>query len=305
MMEEEPMRKTQLFTWIMLLLITSACIVPVSFESEADKESTSVAKTVVAMLDQTRAAATSTPYPTSTLQPTYTPFPTTIPQQPYGGKPMQPTPEPCNKAKLVNETIPDNTKIDAGDSFTKRWTMKNIGTCTWNRNYKFVFDDGDRMGGDKSQYLDENVHPGESIDLEVDLEAPDENDTYRGYWKMQTDDGDKFATVWVQIIVSEDFRVTSVNFDADPGSYSGVCPTTVNVEAAITVSDLGTVTYQWERSDGVTTDLYTVKFTEDHTKTVDFDWDIDATDTYSVDLYIDEPNHQWFGTLYFDVECTP
>jgi len=46
------------------------------------------------------------------------------------------------------------------------------------------------------------------------------------------------------------FYVTSVIASASPPSFSGPCPYQFNFSATITTNGPGTVTYQWERSDG-------------------------------------------------------
>jgi len=38
---------------------------------------------------------------------------------------------------------------------------------------------------------------------------------------------------------------------------------------------------------------------------VDYNPTISATGDYQARLYIDNPNHQWFGTVNFHVNCTP
>ena len=69
-------------------------------------------------------------------------------------------PKPCNDAFYVSETIPDGTEFTVGESFTKTWRLENTGTCTWNTNYKLVFNEGDKMGGPSSKNLTQSVAPG-------------------------------------------------------------------------------------------------------------------------------------------------
>jgi hypothetical protein len=40
-------------------------------------------------------------------------------------------------------------------------------------------------------------------------------------------------------------------------------------------------------------------------KIVDYNATINATDDYEARIYIDNPNHQWFGPVGFHVNCTP
>lgn len=285
------------------LLVATACSFPlVSTRSEEDVAE-AVAETVQAAMAQTQAAATYTPLPTLTPYPTYTPV-----SQQKPPLPPQPTVKPCNAAQFVSETIEDNTVFSPGQDFTKTWRLKNVGTCTWNPNYDFVFASGDRMGGAKTTDLDQYVKPGESVDFEIDMTAPSDPDTYTGYWKLRSDDGENFGQVYVQIKVKKSFAVTSVDLDADPNSYSGDCaaPIAFDVDAEITASSSGKVTYYWDRSVGGHTSTKSVTFDSAGTKTVSTTYTIDApvTDTYTIELYVDTPNHQNFGPLEIDVECT-
>ena len=293
-------RKITLLILSATLLAATACYFPLINNSE--DEENSISETIQAMIEQTQAAATYTPLPTLTPLPTYTPYPS------------QPTltaaaPKPCNEAVFISETIEDNTEFSPNEEFTKSWRLKNTGTCTWNPDYELVFDSGDRMNGPKAQDLDTYVSPGEYVDIVVDLETPDEAGTYNGAWRLASDDGEKFARVYTQIIVVDFFAVTSVDIDINPASYSGACPDTitVGVDAEITASSDGKVTYRWEASNGVTSDWQSVKFSEAGTKTVSYDWDITASidETLTIELYVDKPNHQAFSPREFVVDCTP
>jgi hypothetical protein len=97
-------------------------------------------------------------------------------------------------------TIPDNTPIDAGQSFAKTWSIRNTGTCDWGPGYLLTFIDGDRMGGPQSVSIPETA-AGEAAEISVELVAPAEARTHRGSWQMCVNKtkcfGDK---VYVQII---------------------------------------------------------------------------------------------------------
>ena len=304
------MRKKLIVAVMMLIAVSAACVFPFTIQTVDNQVATYAAQTVQAW--QTQNAATQTqqatwtpqatlmPLATQTPYPTYTPAVTSTPKIPPTA-----TPKPCNQAAFVSETVPDNTIISAGTAFAKSWRLKNIGTCTWNPNYKFVFFSGDQMSGPDYVKLDDYVAPGEKIDILVDLKAPTKAGTYTGYWKLQSSDGFKFAQVFVQIKVpSTTFAVTSVALSSNPASFNGTCPKTFTIKADITTSAAGKVTYKWQRSDGVTSDLKSVTFDSKGTKTVQFEWDLNSTDTHWVKIYIDAPNHQWFGPIDIPVTCS-
>ncbi len=179
-------KKILSITVLIFSILLSACNIRITTADE-DAVNTAVAQTLVAQQQQ----ATVTPQ----ILPTITSLPTITP------KPDQPTntPQPCNKAAAVSETYPDNTEVTVGTNFDKSWRLQNIGTCTWNSNYRVVFYSGDQMGGLNSQLLNATVAPGEIIDIIIDQTAPGSAGTYKGVWKLQDDSGVVFAQFWVQI----------------------------------------------------------------------------------------------------------
>ena len=134
-----------------------------------------------------------------------TPSPTATTEAP---DPPTNTPRPCNKMEFVDDvTIPDGTEIVAGDSFTKTWRLKNTGTCTWTSGYRLIFDHGDRMGApDSVQLTSGSVDPGGSVDVSVDLTAPDSPGSYKGYFLLRSPENVVFGLggsqgFWVEIEV--------------------------------------------------------------------------------------------------------
>jgi hypothetical protein len=101
---------------------------------------------------------------------------------------------PCNRATFVQDvTIPDGTDLEPGDSFTKTWRLRNAGSCTWNTDYELLFKDGDAMGGPASKDLTGSVSPGETVDISVDLSAPNSEGSYKGFWWLRSDAGIVFG----------------------------------------------------------------------------------------------------------------
>ena len=81
----------------------------------------------------------------------------------------------CNSSKFVSETIPDGSVYQAGDTFTKSWTLRNAGDCDWTTDYKFVFEGGDQMNGLTSMNLPSVIKPGKTITLDVEPSDSIEN----------------------------------------------------------------------------------------------------------------------------------
>jgi hypothetical protein len=123
-----------------------------------------------------------------------------------------PTPQPVDcsdQATFVTDvTVPDNTEIEAGDSLVKIWRLRNDGTCTWTPNYSLVFVDGEQMDGPEAQALGKTVEPGQTVDLQLRLTAPEEPGTYPSFWMLRSNRGVRFGigpnadvAFWLQIVV--------------------------------------------------------------------------------------------------------
>jgi hypothetical protein len=181
---------------------------------------TQAAETVSALITQTEAVKVTSPPPPETLPPTdgsaptltSTPTSTATPTQiPPTATPPPPTPTPtpipCDWAQFIDDvTVEDGTVFPPNAMFTKTWRLKNIGSCSWTKDYKLVFDRGARMGGPQAIQIGKIVDPGESVNLSVDLVAPVEPGDYRGYWKLSTPGGQEFGigvnadnSFWVEI----------------------------------------------------------------------------------------------------------
>src|SRR5215218_1651389 len=87
---------------------------------------------------------------------------------------------------VTDVTVPDGTRYDPGATFTKTWRLKNVGTCTWAKDtYTMVFDAGTQMGSTASVPFLSAVAPGSTIDLSVNMTAPNAAGHYFGYWKFK------------------------------------------------------------------------------------------------------------------------
>lgn len=184
--------KHELIAALAMLLVVTAC--KISFGGdEQDEQSaiqTAIAATLTASGGQTftqavEATATTKPQDTEAVPPTKTPL-------------------PCNDAYYISETVPDGTDFEPGEPFTKSWRLKNVGTCTWNTDYRLKFGSGDQMGGPNSQKLAHSVGPNEQIDIAVELKAPTTPGSYKGTWQVVDDEGETFVyNIWVAIDVIE------------------------------------------------------------------------------------------------------
>jgi hypothetical protein len=142
-----------------------------------------------------------------------------------------------DRATFIKETYPDYSSIAPGEKFTKTWDVKNIGSSTWNRNYKLVIDatpQNDSLGSTAEVNLAQDVLPGETVTLSIPLIAPTRSGTYSVYWKLQNDHGETFGVdgdrVWVTIMVCEaGTPCASPSSSYGASSANGVSATLTNV----------------------------------------------------------------------------
>ena len=263
---------------------------------------TSIAQTLAAM--NTQNPPTQIP-----LQPTNTPalLPTiTLQATTTSTTGLTATPRPCNMATFISENPQDGVTFQAGESFTKSWRLKNSGTCTWNTNYKVVYYSGDEISGAGTSKLANNAAPGEMIDITYTFQAPSTPGSYQTLFKLQDDNGVNFAQFWMQFKVdSPTFAVSNVVLSAEHSIISGTCPQTFDYQADIKANDAGTVTYYLAFSDGSNSSTQTLTFNGAGTKTITGSWVLNASGDYWIKLYVDQPNHQWFGPLNLSLTCTP
>ena len=75
----------------------------------------------------------------------------------------------------------------------KSWRLRNIGTCPWIDGYSLVFVNGDQMGSPETQPLPKVVAPGQTVDISVELTAPEEVGEYLGRWQISDANGELFG----------------------------------------------------------------------------------------------------------------
>lgn len=203
---------------------------------------TSAASTIEAMT--TSIVATEMAAQTATSQvevlATATPLPIQPSQSPLSTETQSPTSEPtetnatpgndqsCNLASFVSETIPDGSQFYPGTAFTKTWTLKNEGTCTWTPEYSVVYVWGSAMGAPTSQPIsDKAVPPGDTVTISLPFTAPNGPGGYRAEFQLRSAEGVIFAfrnpdaTFWVEIQVRGD----SINLADSYCSASWTSPT--------------------------------------------------------------------------------
>ena len=150
--------------------------------------------TIQAMVTQTVAAQTQTapsqtPVVSTQVPATNTPVPATNTPAPTATAITY-----CDWVSFVKDvTVPDGTVFAPGDTFTKTWRLKNRGTCTWTPDYMLVFASGEKLGETTAVRLPGYVGPGQTVDVSVTLEAPEDSGKYVGYWMLRNPSGALFG----------------------------------------------------------------------------------------------------------------
>jgi hypothetical protein len=187
-----------------VFFLVMGCGVPTLFRPEST--ATNTPDYVAIVLSRTpRQDATEIiilPTATPTLPPTETALPTST-------MTITATQIPCNWAQYVGDlSYPDDSIVIEEKVFVKTWRLKNIGTCTWNSNYRVVFSEGEKMGVDLNgvPLTTGTVPPGGYVDVSISLTAPAETGSYEAYFKLRSPDGalfgvgaDSSGSFWVKI----------------------------------------------------------------------------------------------------------
>jgi hypothetical protein len=197
--------------------------------------------TFSAALTQTALAApTQTPLSTPTMLPTFEPLATspiiTLPAATFPAAAASPTAS-CYQLRFISDvTVPDNTQMAPGQSFTKTWKVKNVGTCAWDAGFKFAFVGGDQMNG-TTYILPSSVAANAEVDISIAMIAPiNKTGSVRGNWRMQTAGGIYFGDeVYVLIIVGgatlTPTKATPTNTSAPPTTTATATPETPTATA--------------------------------------------------------------------------
>jgi hypothetical protein len=181
---------------------------------------TAAAVTIQAQLTETANAMpqpTNPPPPTETLVPlpTLPPLPgqdTVVPGQatteatafvlPTLALPTASRMPAADKAQWIANSPSDGTVMSPGEKFDIVWTIKNVGTTTWTKEYLYRYYSGAKLNEDKNSYhLRAEILPGQQGDLFVDAKAPATPGEYYTLWVITNKDGTNFGQFDITIKV--------------------------------------------------------------------------------------------------------
>ena len=241
----------------LMMLILSAC-----GGQAAGETSTATTPATEAPIATTAVPVTEAPVMTDTAAPPSLET-TATSSTPLSTTPTVGTLQPANAADCTNSasfvadvTIPDNTNVAGGTTFTKTWRISNTGTCIWGPDYKLTHYSDELLGAPPSVPLP-ITNPGQTADISVNLVAPNANGTHRGNFVVENPKGlimkvGDDSRLWVIINVTVTSAITPSATATAPSS------TTSNIVAAtatgtVPVAEAGSTTSVSSNSPTVTT----------------------------------------------------
>jgi uncharacterized protein YkwD len=192
--------------WIMLLLasIGLASCVTVSEEVQTEAPPAFVTST----LPPTRPGLSlSTDTPSASTPDSST----TTPGTPGGSETAVSTSASAGECQdsalmIADVTIPDDTQMSKGQTFTKTWRFMNNGKCNWS-GYTIAFVAGDRMASPDTAPVPD-TEAGKTVDVSVQLTAPSADGSYTGFYELRKTNGETLpigieSTFWIRISIGD------------------------------------------------------------------------------------------------------
>ena len=153
------------------------------------------------------------------LLPSPTPAPPTATPTPRGT--VNPLTAPVTGESMfefLGETVPDGTRFEPGQAFSKTWTYRNEGPVKWTKDYAFLLlttrPEGADLGCPAQVDFTKTVSPGEEVEITVNFTAPNEPGIYSAVYQIMNERGELLEGTesWVTIVVGD------VDFSAVAGS---------------------------------------------------------------------------------------
>jgi len=188
-------------------------------------------------------------------------------QLPHDPAPTPATTACTDAAEYIGDDGLDGTTYAPNTAFTKTWTVKNTGTCTWDSRYMVYQVSGVYMTQQPGYWIvpqGYTVAPGQTVDIAVGMTSYPENGSYRSDWGLKNADGQVIPleggtdnnSFYVEIKVSdgtETSKVTdySISISQEQGSGEVCTPdATYFVHAYINTDGPATVPYEIGSSAG-------------------------------------------------------
>jgi len=166
-----------------------------------------------------------------------------------------------DSAQYISDDGLDGITYGPNLPFTKTWTVKNTGTCTWDSRYLVFQISGAFMTQQPGYWIvpqGQTVVPGQTVNISIGMTSPVENGNYNSYWGLKNENGQIMPiqggangnSFYVMINVNNGDavgKVTGASIDIELEQGSGtVCTadSTYFVHASITTNGPTTVSYE-------------------------------------------------------------
>jgi len=132
----------------------------------------SAATTSAATITSNTATTTGVDQQATAFLPTVTPAPAQV---------------PCEQA--VDITPSAEISLPIGGSLVFTWILNNTGACRWTGNYRLVMSAGDTFGAPREISMLDDVAPGTSVQIPMNITAPTIPGTYQAKWVLMNPQG--------------------------------------------------------------------------------------------------------------------
>jgi uncharacterized protein YkwD len=251
----------------LMVLVLSAC----SGGQAGVETTTATAPATEAPIATTLISVTEAPSVTDTSAPASPEISATATvATPFIATPTVGTLQPANAADCTNSasfvadvTIPDNTNVAGGTTFTKTWRVSNTGTCIWGPDYKLTHYSDEQLGAPDTVPLP-ITNPGQTADISVNLIAPNSSGNHRGNFVIENPAGlimkiGDDSRLWVIINVTVTIAIT-------PTASATALSNTSSSAATATVTGVGTSSTSAASSNSANVTTGTCAYTTDREK---------------------------------------
>ncbi|XP_048062219.1 next to BRCA1 gene 1 protein isoform X1 [Megalobrama amblycephala] len=170
-------------------------------------------------------------------------------------RPKRPCPlaVPAMTALLLDENLPDGSRLRPGTKFIKYWKMKNSGRVCWDSETKLKFMWGNLAVGSGERWREVAVptlQPGQVGVVSVALCAPTLEGTYTSHWRL-AHRGEQFGPrVWCSIVV-------------DPHAPTAICADGLLVSPCVTPQEKSSRTLEREEKCRASRDQLVLSVNQD------------------------------------------
>jgi len=106
-----------------------------------------------------------------------------------------------------NRNCEDKLEVKKLEQATKTWKVKNFGPFAWPVGSELTYIGGDKLSANRSFTFENEVAPGEEIEIELSFTAPEQPGNYKSFYRLATPKGAVFGRrmrVFLNVIDSDD-----------------------------------------------------------------------------------------------------